>query len=329
MKLHRSYSAVLFLFALPALAGSEPPLKLARTIHLPGVEGRIDHLAFDSSGKRLFVCALGNNSVEVIDLAKGEKVRSITGLGAPQGVAYLADSNRLVVANDEGGRCTIYDAKSFQPLATVDLKDDADNIRYDSAAHQVLAGFGSGGIAIIDPTAGKQLGAISLPAHPESFQFERNGPRIFVNVPSRLQVAVLDRDQRKVVARWRTDWAASNFPMALDETNHRLFVGCRAPAKLLVLNTDSGEVVSKMEIAGDSDDLFYDNKRHHVYAICGAGRIDVIAQSGPDSYQRLTGVDTAEGARTGLFVPELDTLFVAVPHKGSQPAGIRAYDVRD
>ena len=329
MKLRRYYSAVLFLLAFPALAGNDPPLKLARTIRLPGVEGRIDHFAFDPSGQRLFVCALGNNSVEVIDWRKGEKVHSITGLGAPQGVAYVADSNHIVVANDEGGRCTIYDGKSFQQLVTVDLKDDADNVRYDSAARQVLVGFGSGGVAIIDPIAGKQLGTIGLPAHPESFQFEKNGPRIFVNIPKRVEVAVLDRDQRKVVATWKTDGATANFPMALDETNHRLFVGCRVPARLLVLNTESGAAVSKIEIAGDSDDLFYDSKRHRVYAICGGGKIDVIAQSDPNSYQRLTSIDTAKGARTGLFVAELDTLFVAVPHNGSQLAEIRAYDVRD
>lgn len=329
MKLHRYCSAVLLLVASLARGGNDSPLKLARTIRLAGVEGGIDHLAFDVSGQRLFVCALGNNSVEVIDVSNGEKVHSITGLGAPQGVAYLPDSNRMVIANDEGGRCTIYDAKSFQPVANIDLKDDGDNVRYDSASHQVLVGFSSGGIAILDPVAGKQLAVINLPAHPESFQLEKNRPRIYVNVPNRLEVAVVDRDQRRVVATWRTDWATANFPMALDETNHRLLVGCRVPAKLLVLNTDSGEVVSKTDISGDCDDLFYDGKRHRVYAICGAGTIDVIGQSNPNSYQRLTSIGTAKGARTGLFVPELDTLFVAVPHNGSQPAEIRAYDVRD
>jgi hypothetical protein len=116
--------------------------------------------------------------------------------------------------------------------------------------------------------------------------------------------------------------------MALDEANHRLFVGCRFPSKLVVLNTDSGDVVAKTDISGDSDDIFYDSKRHRIYAICGAGKIDIIEQTDPTTYAASTKIDTAEGARTGLFVPERDTLFVAVPHRGSQQAEIRAYHVQ-
>jgi hypothetical protein len=115
--------------------------------------------------------------------------------------------------------------------------------------------------------------------------------------------------------------------MALDEANHRLFIGCRLPSKLVVLNTDSGDVVAKVNISGDTDDVFYDSKRHRIYAICGAGKIDVIEQTDPNTYKALTKLDTANGARTGLFVPERDTLFVAVPHRGSQKAEIRAYHV--
>jgi len=140
-------------------------------------------------------------------------------------------------------------------------------------------------------------------------------------------VAVIDGDKGEVIATWKTDRAFGNFPMALDEANHRLFIGCRVPSRLVVLNTDSGDVVTKIELSGDSDDVFYDSKRRRIYAICGAGKIDVIEQADPKTYKALTKVDTANGARTGLFVPERDTLFVAVPHRGSQPAEIRCYRV--
>ena len=119
----------------------------------------------------------------------------------------------------------------------------------------------------------------------------------------------------------------ANFPMALDETNHRLFVGCRLPSRMVVLNTDSGDVVSKIEISGDADELFYDAKHRRIYAVCGAGKIDIIEQADPNRYNVSGGVDTGDGARTGFFVPERDTLFVAVPHRGSQKAEIRAYHV--
>ncbi len=304
------------------------PLKLKQTIPLPGVEGRIDHFASDPSGQRLFVCALGNNTVEVLDLQKGERVHTITGLGAPQGVGYVPEVNRLFVANDKGGICKVYDGKSFQQISELNFKDDADNVRYDDAAKKVYVGFGSSGIAIINAADGKQIGSIKLSAHPEAFELEQNGRRIFVNVPNSRNVAVIDRDKGRVVATWKTDLAFGNFPMALDEANHRLFVGCRVPSKLVVLNTESGDVVAKIDISGDPDNVFYDRKRHRIYVICGAGKVDIIEQTDANTYEAFAKIDTADGARTGLFVPERDTLFVAVPHRGSQEAEIRCYGLK-
>jgi DNA-binding beta-propeller fold protein YncE len=311
-----------------AANAEEKAFKLKQTIPLPGVEGRIDHLALDASGERLFVCALGNNTVEVLDLRRSERIRSITGLGAPQGIAYIPEFDRLFVANDKGGICKIYDGKSFQTVGELDLKDDADNVRYNSVGKQIYVGFGSGGIGIIDAADGKQLGSIKLSAHPEAFELEKQGKRIFVNVPNSRHVAVIDRDKGEIVATWKTDLAFGNFPMAFDETNHRLFVGCRLPAKLVVLDTESGEVVAKIDISGDPDDVFYDGKRHRIYAICGAGKIDIIEQTDANTYKAAAKIDTANGARTGLLVPERDTLFVAVPHRGSQQAEIRCYAIQ-
>ena len=235
--------------------------------------------------------------------------------------------NRLFIANDKGGVCKIYDAKSYQNVGEIDLKDDADNVRYDSATKKIYVGFGSGGIAMVNAQDGKQIGSIKLSAHPEAFELEKNGQRIFVNIPNSRHVAVIDREKGEVVTTWKTDLAFGNFPMALDEANHRLFVGCRLPAKLVVLNTESGDIVAKIDISGDPDDVFYDGKRHRIYAICGAGKIDIIEQTDPNTYAASARANTADGARTGLFVSERDTLFVAVPHRGSQKAEVRAYHV--
>jgi DNA-binding beta-propeller fold protein YncE len=319
--------ALVLCYTLAPVRAQTAPLKLTKTIALPGVEGRIDHFAFDAAGERLFVCALGNNTVEVVDLRKGVRVHSITGFGAPQGIAYIPELNRIFVANDKGGSCKIYDGKSFEAVGELDFKDDADNVRYDDATKKVYVGFGSGGIAVVNAPDGKQIGSIKLSAHPEAFELEKNGKRIFVNVPNSRHVAVIDRDKSEVVATWKTDLAFANFPMALDEADHRLFVGCRLPSRLVVLNTDSGDVVAKIDISGDTDDVFYDGKRHRIYAICGAGKIDIIEQTNANTYKASAKVDTADGARTGLFVPERDTLFVAVPHRGSQQAEIRAYQI--
>ena len=310
-----------------AAHAEEKTLKLKQTIPLPGVEGRIDHFALDASGERLFVCALGNNTVEVLDLRKGERIRSITGLGAPQGIVYIPELDRLFVANDKAGIFKIYDGKSFQQISELNFEDDADNVRYEDTMRRIYVGFGSGGIAIVNAQDGKQIGSIKLSGHPEAFELEKNGKRIFVNVPNSRHVAVIDREKGEVVTTWKTDLAFGNFPMALDEANHRLFVGCRLPAKLVVLNTESGDIVAKIDISGDPDDVFYDSKRHRIYAICGAGKIDIIEQTDPNTYAASAKVNTADGARTGLFVSEGETLFVAVPHRGSQKAEVRAYHV--
>ena len=313
------------------LAAAEPGgagLQLQQTIFLSGVEGRVDHLALDAAGDRLFVCALGNNTVEILDLRKGQRIHSIAGLGAPQGIAYIPELDRLFIANDKGGICKIYDEKSFQTVGELEFKDDADNVRYDDSSKRLYLGFGSGGIGIISAPESKTVASIKLSAHPEAFELEKQGKRIFVNVPNARQIAVVDRGKGEVIATWRTDLAFGNFPMALDEANHRLFIGCRIPSRLVVLNTESGDMVAKITISGDCDDIFYDSKRHRLYAICGTGKIDIIEQTDANTYKAFAKIDTADGARTGLFVPERDNLSVAVPHRGSQPAEIRCYQVK-
>jgi DNA-binding beta-propeller fold protein YncE len=303
-------------------------LQLQQTIPLPGVEGRIDHLNLDAAGERLFVCALGNNTAEVLDLRKGERVHSISGLGAPQGLICIPELNRLFIANDKGGLVNIYDTKSWQLIGKVEFQDDADNVRYDSATKQIYVGFGNGGVGVINASDGKRVGSIKLAAHPEAFELEKHGRRIFVNVPNAGQVAVIDRNMGEVISTWKPGGASANFPMALDEASHRLFIACRNPAKLVVLNTDSGDVVTSLDISGDADEVFYDAKRRRLYVICGAGYVEIIEQADPNSYKPAAKVPTASGARTGLFVAERDDLFVAVPHRGTQAAEIRRYQVR-
>jgi DNA-binding beta-propeller fold protein YncE len=326
-RIARAAALIICAAAADAQNVSGAPLRLVQTIPLPGVEGRIDHLAVDLPGRRLFVCALGNNTLEVIDLERGARVHSISGLGTPQGVAYVPEPSRLCVANDKDGICNFYDGRSFALLGSTNFEDDADNMRYDGVAKRIYVGFGSGGIGILDAATGKKIGAIKLSGHPEAFVLEKQGPRIFVNVPTAKHVAVVDRGKGGVIATWKTDGAFANFPMALDESNHRLFIGCRLPAKIVVLNTESAAVVTSIGIAEDTDDIFYDLKRHRVYAVCGGGELDVIEQVDPDNYKLSSAIPTAAGARAGLFVAELNSLFVAVPHRGNQKAEVRRYSV--
>jgi DNA-binding beta-propeller fold protein YncE len=302
-------------------------LTQVQTIPLDGVEGRIDHLGLDAKGKRLFVAALGNDTVEVVDLPAGKVTRHIWNLRAPQGIGFAPESNRLAVANDKDGSCRLYDATSLQQTATVELKDDADNVRYDAISRRFWVGYGDGGLAAIDPGSGKKVADVKLHAHPESFQLETKGKRIFVSVPGAGHVAVVDRESATLIGEFAPTGASANFPMALDEADRRLFIGCRSPAKLLVLDTQTGRTVAALDIVGNTDDLFYDAANRRIYVSGGEGRVTVISQTNADMYNVAGQVATAPGARTSFFVPERRTLYVAVPHRGEQKAELRVFSV--
>src|SRR5215470_6363394 len=253
-----SLIAVAFMAGARAPSQEKSPLRLTQTIALRNVEGRIDHLAVDLQSQRLFLAALGNDTLEVIDLKAGKAIGSVKGLREPQGVAFISEANAVYVANGGDGDCAAFAVDSFAPLRHVKFSGDADNLRYDTTTKLLYVGYGDGAIGVFEALTGKIVGDIKLPAHPEAFGLEQTGPRIFVNIPKAKQVAVIDRRKLAVVAHWPVTQAAANYPMALDEAHHRLFIGCRQPARLLVLDTDTGKLVAQVECAGDADDVFFD-----------------------------------------------------------------------
>jgi YVTN family beta-propeller protein len=314
---------------ISAQAANTPALKLTQTIPLPGVQGRFDHFAIDTQGRRLFLAALGNNTLEVIDLATGKRIQSVTGMSKPTGILYQPESNRIFVANGDDGTLKMVDGASYKITGSLGSLDDADNLRYDPKTKLAYLGYGEGALGVIDVSSGKEIAAVKLPKHPESFQLEKQGKRVFVNVPDAKQVAVIDREQRTVVETWPMAKYQANFPMALDEANHRLFIGCRKPARLVVLDTSTGKPVTDLAISGDTDDLFYDAARKRIYLSCGEGYIDVIDQRNPDTYESRERIPTRPGARTSFFSPELKQFYLAVPQRGNQPAELRIYQTQD
>ncbi len=192
----------------------------------------------------------------------------------------------------------------------------------------MYVGYGDGGIGVINPVTGVLTVRIPLKGHPESFQIEQDGNYLFANVPDAQQIAVIDRRLRTVVETWPLKAFRANFPMALDEGDHRVFLGCRDPARLVVLEAKDGKSVADLPLSGDTDDLFYDGARRRIYAACGEGFIDVIEQRDVDDYKLLEKIPTAPGARTCLFSLELNQLYLAVPRLGERPAGIRVYQVQ-
>jgi DNA-binding beta-propeller fold protein YncE len=272
------------------------------------------------------MAALGNNTLEIFDLKANRWTQSIGGLHHPQGVLYVPESQKLFVANAQGGQVVIYDGLSLQKVGAVDGLDDADNVRLDSVARQVYVGYGDGALAVLDAGDGKRLYDIKLDGHPESFQLEKSGPRVFVNVPSAGHIAVVDRKRKEVVARWPLGADGANFPMALDEANSRLFVACRKPPVVLVIDTKSGKTVARVDSPGDADDLWYDAAGKSLYVSGGEGLIGVTNQRGPDKYMALAKIPTASGARTSYWAPDLHRLYLAVPQRARQKAEVRVYE---
>ena len=323
--MRRAIAAMAVVLLVVASSALAQPLTLSHRVELPSVQGRIDHMDIDVDGNRLFVAALGAGSIEVVDLRAGKRIERITGLQEPQGVVYAAAAHRLFIASGASGDVRAFGDGKLPAVATAKGLDDADNLRFDVTTGRLYVGYGHA-LAILD-TDLRLVERVGLSGHPEAFEFERAGPHLYVNVPSAGHIAVVDRSTAKLIATWGLGGASRNFPMALDEPNHRLFVATRQPARLLVYDTTTGKRTTELPVCGDADDLFHDGQRRRLYLVCGEGVVDVIDQRDTDRYAVSQQVKTSIGARTGLFAPRLSTLFVAVPSHAESPAEIRAYRV--
>lgn len=302
-------------------ARQSAPLSVEAKIPLGKVDGRIDHLAIDVDRRLLFVAELGNGSVGVVNIESREVVRRLTGFDEPQGVAYEKTTDTLYVASGGDGSLRMFRGPQLAPAGTIELGADADNVRLDGDRRRAYVGYGDGGLAVIDVATQKKIADIALPAHPESFQLERSGPRIFVNVPDARAIAVVDRQTNRQIATWQTDDLRANYPMTVDHGSNRVLVGFRQPAELAAFDATDGSILSKTASCGDTDDVFADPKRGYIYMSCGEGFIDVFEPQ-DRSYRRLARVATAKGARTALWSNDLDRLFLAVRASAQGPAAI-------
>jgi hypothetical protein len=302
--------ATIMLCSVAVQADTQPPLIIERTIALKNVTGRIDHLAVDLARKRIFVAELGNGTVDVIDLPSGNTVHRIDHLNQPQGLAFAPAADTLAVANAGDGSVRLFHGGHLDPAGVIDLKDDADNIRLDPRTGNLIVGYGSGGLAVIDPAKPALLSRIPLVAHPEGFQLDPDRSRAFINLPDAHQITVVDLHAARQVGTWQIPNFRANFPMALDIPRASAAVVFRDPPHLVIFNIDTGKPLTVLPACGDADDVFFDTRRDRIYASCGAGSVN-IWQHSASGWDPIDAVKTAPGARTALFVPALDRLFVA------------------
>ena len=301
--------------SLPAVcwgagAADRPPLVLEATIPLENTGGRIDHMAVDLRRQRLFVAELGNGTVDVVDLAGRKVVARIGDLKEPQGVGYSEKADLVVVASAGDGSVRFYRGGDMAPAGVLPLGDNADNVRIDPRTGNVVVGYGSGGLAVIDPMTRAQVADVRLPGHPEGFQLDPAAGRAYVNVPDARQVTVTDLGTARQTAAWRVPGAHDNFPMAYDPECREVAIVARSPPELLVLDAGTGEIKARQTSCGDADDVFFDRRRPRLYVSCGSGEVATWQRSG-SAFRPMPSTRTNAGARTSLFIPEVDRLFVA------------------
>jgi WD40 repeat protein len=287
----------------------EDQLVLLKTVPLPQVRGRMDHMDVNPEDQLVYLAALGNNSLEIIDIKKGKHVHSITGLDEPQGVCYIPTHKEIFVANGGNGLCSFYNAETYQLLASIKLSSDADDVRYDSTNHKIYVGYGSGGIAVIDADNHQQVANIPLPGHPEGFQLDRSLNRIFVNIPDEHCIAFIDLAQKKLIGQWKTE-QRSNYPMAIDTLKHLLFIGFRDPALISVIDASTGKEKSHYSSVSDMDDLYFDENTKQILASGGGGSIHIFKDSS-GHFLQTANIKTSSGARTSLLIPSLKYFVLA------------------
>src|SRR6266568_421793 len=323
--------------AVNSKAQDHAPLKLVATIPLLGLhDGDFDHFAPDVDGHRLFLTGEENEKVLVLDTSTNKLIHTMENMKAPHAILYRKDLKKLFIVEGDASAVKVYDSDTFQMGAEIKVSIDADSIAYDPATNYLYVVNGGREahtpyslISVIDTNTMKKLRDIKIDSnHVEAIVLEKSGPRMFLNITGQNDVGVLDRNKGSRLATWPLPAGdKSNVAMAFDEANHRLFVSTRNPGKLIVLNSDSGKVISELPCVGMVDDAAYDAKYRRIY-LAGDGYLDVVQQLDADHYSLLGRVEGSFRAKTGILVPELNRYNLAVPHHEGKDAEVRVYDIQ-
>lgn len=329
-------SALFFALVIGVWAQPKPALELSQTTPLPELhDGDFDHFTADVAGNRLFSAAEENSKVLVFDLKTNKLIHTISDLKAPHSLLYRADLKKLFVVDGDLGEVKIYETDSYKPAGSIRLKEGADSSAYDPSTKYLYVVNGgkdaklpNAYITVVDTTTAKTVGEIKIDSNDvEGMAIEKSGPRMFVVIRGNNSIEVFDRTKRTLIATWSIAQEGKKpTAIAFDKDGHRLFVGTRDPGKLIVLNSDSGKVVSSMPAAAMVDDMAYDAQRKRLY-FAGTLFLDVIQQSDADHYTQAEQIPTSFRAKTAILVPELNRFYLGVPHHEKQAAELRVYKV--
>jgi DNA-binding beta-propeller fold protein YncE len=330
--------AILCTASIGALA-ADPSLRLVDRRDLPGYTGDFDHFEYDLKSRRLWLAAEDHGTLDVFDLDTLKMQKSVAGVVAtPHGILYVPQKNRLVVTDSGGDMLTrVIDAGSYKVTDTIKLAaPGADALGYDAGRNRLYVVNGGRDakmqetyLSVVDPVTLQRHGDLKFDSDKvEAMAIESKGNRLYVNVTAKNYVAVVDKATLAVLATWPIKEAQQNAPAAFDEPNRRLFVVARKPGTLIVLNADTGASIASFKAPERCDQLIWDAANRRIYALGGDGTIGVFQQNDPDHYVELERVKSATGAKTGILVPELKRLYVAVsPGEGKTGAALLRYEI--
>ena len=322
-------AAAMLAVLLPTRPAPAAELELVQSIVLKGKPGNLDHLALDGKRDRLFLANKANNTLDVIDLKSGKLLEQKPNQTAIQGVAYAPEVDRIFVGLGSNGLCNILDGETYKVLKTIKYKDDADNVRYNPKTGMVYVAHADKALGVINAKTFAQKADIKLPATAEGFVMETGRPRMYLVTPSPSQVVLIDTDKNEVVKSYPVKMASGGHPIALDEANHRIYIGCREKPMIVIMDTETGKEIDSVSIPGGIDDLFLDTKSKRLYASCGEGFLVVLKQVSADKIEVVEKVATVKDARTCLFIPETGRLYLAVPRQeGKEGPEIRIYQAK-
>jgi DNA-binding beta-propeller fold protein YncE len=320
----------------PDLHGQEL-VQAVNTYFMPRMTCHFDRFGLDLKGGRLFVVAENNKTVEVYAISSGKLLHTIGGFGMPHNVICRPDVNRIYITDGSTteGSLRIFDGTTYELIKTVKLLPDADSMGYDPVTHYLYitngGRFGSLDytlLSIVNSDIDEHIGDIKTNfTRLEHMVMENAGPRIFLNITDRREMAVIDRNKRAIVATWPVTEGQFNVASDLDEADHRLFVACRS-GMLDVFDTETGKVIAVLPIAKGVDDVVYDPVRRRVYVPCAQGLLDVYEQRDPDHYTLIAEVTTGLMGKNCILVSSLNRLYVGVPKYGNVEAKILVYTVQ-
>jgi hypothetical protein len=332
MKIEIVLAVLLGLSAHHAQPQITSPLTLQRIIALPAGTGKFDHFAVDLRSNRLFIAATGNHTIEVADLNTGTVVQTIEGLGKPHGLVWIPETKRLYASDGAQGDLKVFEGWPLKLTTSIKLSEDADDMVYDAKTRLLYVGHGGGAIpaqvAVIDTNDQSLKCELLVKTHPEGLEIDNVHDRIFVNVAEAAEVAVIDGASHSLAGSWKITRARNNVPLAFAELYNLLFVACRVPGRLVVLDGESGKEMADLAADEGADDLFYDAELHRIYLVAGSGVVDTYQLEADKTVHALPVIHTSAGSKTGLLVPAHHALYVGVVPTGGKEAEIRVYSTR-